>query len=347
MTPRTLLTALAAAAGALLALASNARAGSYAYATDYSHAVTVVDLATNEVRGLIEIGQYLPRGIALDRRGRRAFVANECGIDDCESYTVPSSVSVIDTTSLSIVATVPVTGRPDYIAANRAGTRLYVSNFYANIAVIDIAGASVIDNLPILAGPLALSRNDARLYVGGGNLRVVDLATNAVREEPRFRHVDALALGRSGKRIFVASCGRPCSEEASGPMSVDVMDAETLEVLATIPIADDFVPGGLTVDRSGRHLYLSGFGQNSGRSMVWAIDTKRAAVTAAIPVQNWAMDLALHPHERRLYVTAFFQGDTMTVIDTRTNTVIDEPGLIFSFRLAIGRAPAPAAATGR
>lgn len=258
---------------------------------------------------------------------------------------MPSSVSVIDTTSLSIVATVPVTGRPDYLVANRAGTRLYVANLYGNIAVIDTASASVIDNLPMQAGPLAISRNDARLYVGGGNLRVVDLATNAVRDEQSFRFVEALTLGRSGKRVFVAACGpRPCSGDDAGPLAVDVMDAKTLAVRATIPIpnADDFVPHGMAVDRSGRHLYLSGFDQNSSRSMVWAIDTKRAAVTAAIPVQNWAFDLALHPNERRLYVTAYFQGDTMTVIDTRTNTVIPEPtDFIFSFRLAIGQAPAP------
>jgi DNA-binding beta-propeller fold protein YncE len=118
------------------------------------------------------------------------------------------------------------------------------------------------------------------------------------------------------------------------------MDAETLEVLATIPIADDFVPGGLTVDRSGRHGYLSGYAINPERSMVWVIDTRRAVVTAAIPVPTLAVDLALHPHERRLYVTAYFQGDALTVIDTRTNTVIDGPDdSIFAFRLAVGRAP--------
>jgi hypothetical protein len=52
-----------------------------------------------------------------------------------------------------------------------------------------------------------------------------------------------------------------------------------------------------------------------------------------------ALDLALHPHEPRLYVTAFFQSEVLTVIDTKANAVVAEPGPLFSYRLAIGRGP--------
>lgn len=320
-------------------------AGTYAYVTDYGHAVTFVDLDREEIRATVEVGPYSPRSIAVDSRGRRVYVANQCGPNDCVGFPEPGSVSVIDTASASIVATVTVGRQPDHLVVDHAGRRLYVSNDYDPISVVDTATDAVVGSVPVRGGPLAISRDDARLYAAGWvasgdrRLALVDLATGTVKAESRTRDVRALALDRRNRRLFVAYCDVQCETAgAYQPVYLDVLDAVTLDHIVTILVGDDFAPGGLAVDRTGRLAYLSGYGILPERSVVWTIDVARAAVTSEVTVPTLASDVAMHPHKPRLYATAFFQGDALSVIDTKRNSVETGLGPLYSFRIAVGRA---------
>jgi YVTN family beta-propeller protein len=49
------------------------------------------------------------------------------------------SVSVIDTTNLTVICTIPVPDGPRGVAVNHGGTRLYVTNFFADsVTVIEL-----------------------------------------------------------------------------------------------------------------------------------------------------------------------------------------------------------------
>lgn len=87
-----------------------------AYVVDaYGNQVFPVELATMEVRDPIQVGAT-PTGIAIRPDGKRAYVAN------WDSH----SVSVIDTRSNTVVATIPDLITPEQIAVAPDGRTVYV-----------------------------------------------------------------------------------------------------------------------------------------------------------------------------------------------------------------------------
>jgi YVTN family beta-propeller protein len=74
-----------------------------------------------------------------------------------------NTVSVIDTTTLTVSATVPVGTSPAGVAVDPAGTRVYVANLLDNtVAVIDTTTQTVIATVSVGAGPIALGQ-----FIGG------------------------------------------------------------------------------------------------------------------------------------------------------------------------------------
>ena len=78
------------------------------------------------------------------------------------------TVSVLDTASNTITATVAVGFGPIAVAVNRAGTRVYVANHgQSTVSVIDTASNTVTATVPVGFGPKAVAVNPAgnRVYV--------------------------------------------------------------------------------------------------------------------------------------------------------------------------------------
>jgi YVTN family beta-propeller protein len=72
---------------------------------------------------------------------------------------ISNTVSVIDTATQTVVATVPVGESPDGVAVNLAGTRAYVANQDSDtVSVIDTATLAVIATVPVGEGPAALGQ---------------------------------------------------------------------------------------------------------------------------------------------------------------------------------------------
>jgi YVTN family beta-propeller protein len=172
--------------------------GTRAYVTDYSGFVSVIDTATRTVIATVPT-QGSSIGIAVSPNGAAAWVANfitpgsvslidtatnsitNFGVwtpynvgftpDGTRAYVTNTGnfVSVVDTASHTVIATVPVssTGTRS-VAITPDGTRAYVSLFDSSrVAVIDTASNSVLTNIPVGPGPdegVAITPDGAFVY---------------------------------------------------------------------------------------------------------------------------------------------------------------------------------------
>ena len=94
------------------------------------------------------------------------------------SNTGSNTVSVIDTATNLVVATVPVGSQPFGVAVNPASTRVYVTNRESNtVSVIDTATNTVRATIPVSTGPLgvALNPDGTRAYVANNSSSAVSV----------------------------------------------------------------------------------------------------------------------------------------------------------------------------
>src|SRR5205807_3946101 len=111
--------------------------GPFAYIPDIlGNTVGVLDTATGTITATVPVG-YGPFGVAVNPEGTRVYVANACDSRGACGDSA-GTVSVIDTGSNTVTATVTVGNAPVGVAVNPSGTRVYVANFGADsVSVID------------------------------------------------------------------------------------------------------------------------------------------------------------------------------------------------------------------
>jgi YVTN family beta-propeller protein len=122
--------------------------GKYAYVAS-GDTVSVIDTAAGVVSASIDIG-WPTTGVAITPDGRHAYVAGD-GTGDGTLFggvpvpgTGPGAVSVIDTASGVVSATIPVGRLPWGVAITPAGTHAYVVDHNDNaVSVIDTASGVV------------------------------------------------------------------------------------------------------------------------------------------------------------------------------------------------------------
>jgi YVTN family beta-propeller protein len=108
-------------------------------ASEQAHVVSVVSLDTLSVEKSVPTGGSRPVDIALSRDGTRAWV----------SHGHSGDVRVLDTSTLDVLATIPVGPRAWWVALTPDGSRLYVTVGRASeVAVIDTAAGRVVGRAP-------------------------------------------------------------------------------------------------------------------------------------------------------------------------------------------------------
>lgn len=157
--------------------------------------------------------------------------------------------------------------------------------------------------LQCFLGSLANAGPMAYFVTGGGNLLVVDTATNTVAPPITVgSNPYAAVANAAGTRVYVSNFGSN---------SVAVVDATTNTVLTTIPVATG--PQGLAVNAAGTRVYVASFTAGA----VTVIDAGTNTVVTTIPVPN-AVDVAVNAAGTRVYVAA----GGVSIVDTTTNAVI-------------------------
>ena len=274
--------------------------------------------AASMVIATIGVGA-LPFDMVLSSSGDKGYVTNFWD----------RSVSVIDTVSLTVAATVGTKafdsddGHPA-LAIMPDDSKVYVANVRpfpqpGVVSVIDTTSNTLVKEIDVGTNPraLAVTPNGLKLYVlnqGANSVSVVSTATDTVTATiPVALSPSTLVIAPDGSEVFFANV----SNTLAGQVSVinTISDTVVADVMTTPAFGG--APFELAMNASGTILYTV----NREAGTVSAINVATRAVVAAIPVGYLPNGAAITPDDGLLYVTN--SGDsTVTVIDTATNAVL-------------------------
>ncbi len=219
------------------------------------------------------------------------------------------NVSVIDTASNTVTATVGVGDGPFGVAVTPDGTRVYVANYGGGtVSVIRTSDNTVTATVGVGSGPVgvAVTPDGARVYVanfGGNTVSVIDTSDNTVTTVGVGAQPHGVAVTPDGARVYVANYG-------GNTVSVIRTSDNTVTTVGAVGAN----PWGVAVTPDGARVYVTNIGGNT----VSVIDTASNAVTSVV-VGATPRGVAITPNGARVYVANL--GGTVSVIDTSDNTV--------------------------
>ncbi len=258
----------------------------------------------------------------MNPAGTRAYVANSNMFE-----TGVPSVSVIDTASLSVVATITagISGQPSGVAVSDDGSLVYVANNNGTVAVIDAATNTVVNTL---SPPPGQPRQLAAIVVAGGSVWATDLSTGEVLNVTDNTMpglfvsfgMMGIAANPSGSRLYVAY-----GESADGNLKIAIIDVATSfaqqtftsKQISTTGMDSGSNPGGIAVSPSGAFVYAPVLSENR----LAVMNTSNNSVLPLIPVGPAPFGVAVDPMGTRVYV-GVSGNRTVTVLDAATNTVL-------------------------
>jgi YVTN family beta-propeller protein len=265
------------------------------------------------------------------------------------AYGSQDTVSVLDVPSNTRVATFATGGNYPYaLAANRAGTRIYVVNSdSASLGVIDTGTNVVVGTLPVAALPVDVLVNPSqmRVYVASlsGAVSVFDTSTNLlVAQIPLGGEVFFLSTNPSGTRLYVSAApylhvvdtqsnvlitsinvgnqsGAMAYSAATNRLyivqgnenQITVVDAGTNTVLATLT-GVGARPYGVVSNQSGSRVWFSSMNSQT----VSRLDPSTNTVTNTVSLGANPTLIALNDAGTRLYATC--DDQTVKVLDAST-----------------------------
>jgi YVTN family beta-propeller protein len=123
-----------------------------------SNTVTVFDLETLQPKQEISVSGINPDAILYDSASQKLYTFNGKSAD----------ISVIDTQTMKVLATIPATGRPEFAVNDGAGKIFFNIEDKAEIGVIDIASDKLISTWPLKGceepSGLAMDTEKQRLF---------------------------------------------------------------------------------------------------------------------------------------------------------------------------------------
>lgn len=165
-----------------------------------------------------------------------------------------STVSVIDTGTERVVATVPVAAGPDGIMVAPGGRSVFVSGSSAStVSEIDASTDRVARNIDVGKGPqgLAMTTDGKWLLVavnGDDRVAFVDTSAHGVSATVPVPKPHTIAIRPDGRQAYVAS-------QEPGHFALVVIDMATRSVVTEIPL--DKPPRDLEFGHDGKALYLT------------------------------------------------------------------------------------------
>ncbi len=261
--------------------------------------VVVIDTQTSAVVGRIPAGPRV-HGLVITP-GNRGFITN--GGDN--------SVSVVDLTTLTVLAKVPAQANPDAITYDAPRNAVYALNHTGKSAtVIDAKTHAVIATIP-LSGTAESGQVDpelGRVYVNiedRSSVDVIDAVTHKViatwpvapAEEPT-----GMAIDTTNHRLFVGG----------GP-NVVMLDGRTGKVLSSLPICEGT---DATWFDASAGLVFSSCGGGAGAITVGRVGSAGLTPAQTIATTRGARTMALDAMMHRLYVAGQNYGPSGAIPDS-------------------------------
>jgi len=263
---------------------------------------------------------------ALNSSAPRIYVTNE----------VSGDLSVIDSASLTVVATVPLGKRPRGIHPSADGKTLYVALSGTPIAgpdvdestlpppdksadgigVFDVAQNKLVRMIPGGSDPenFDVSKDGKQLYISNEDISamsIVDIASGKIEKTIKMGgQPEGVKTSPDGKRVFITS-------EEDG--TIAVLDAAAGRIIATFKVGHR--PRSVAFVHNGSRAYINA--ENDGGIVL--VDAKHFKMLKAIslgqPGVIKPMAVLLSPDASRLYISTG-RGQQVFTIDTATNTVL-------------------------
>ena len=225
------------------------------------------------------------------------------------------NVSVINTPTNAVVATVALGAALQGIAVNPAGTRIYATTFTGDRTfVVNTATLALITTGAQAAGfnpaGIAFNATGTRGYVanvGVNSVLVFDPATfAALANVPVGVTPVRVAVNPAGTRVYVTN---------AASNNVSVIDTTNNTVVGTVVVGTN--PRGVAVNPTGSRVYVT----NASAGSVSVIDTSTNLVIATVAVGTNPDSVAVNPAGTFAYVTNG-GSNSVSVIDTAGNTVV-------------------------
>lgn len=254
--------------------------------------------------------------------GPQLLALNPSGGELVVSDTTGNTVSVINTHTRAVVATVPVSQLPAGVAVSPDGTVAYVAS-HDTVSVVALANNTVVATIPFnsLSPQFVTVAPDGKtVWVDVlPNSSAFDVAAiNSSTDTVASFHTVGDGTGMFG---MIALDPKGCGGQGCLYLpdvlhaAVDVMNLGTDTTIASIGVGQH--PSGAALRPDDGRLYVTNISDNT----VSVINTATNTVIATLPVGKNPTGVAVSPDGSVVYV-ADAGSNTVTAINTATNTVI-------------------------
>ena len=223
-----------------------------------------------------------------------------------------SNVSVINTSSDLVVATVNVGSNPRAVAILPDGTKAYVANNGSSTvsvilaSTLTVSSTITVDNFPYA---LAVTPDGTQVYSvnsNAGTVQAISTATDLVTATtPVGSNPSGIAITPDGTKAYVAN---------GGSDSVSVITTSNNLVLTTINVGN--VPSVIAITPDGTKAFVV----NNNSSDVSIINTAADSVITTLTAGSNPCAIAITPDGTRAYVANRNSMD-LTVIDVSNNSI--------------------------
>jgi gliding motility-associated-like protein len=222
-----------------------------------------------------------------------------------------NNVTVIDVTTQTPIATIPLGNQPIAVTTSTDGLRVYVSSYGDNKVYIIDTKTNTVEPQAITVGnapyEMVLSPDGSKLYVANSasnTVSVVNTVTNtvaatiAINQLPAAASPYGIAISGDGSKVYVANYGNS---------SVSVINTATNNVISTITVGNS--PHDVLVSHDGKTVFVTNFSSQT----LSVINVAGNNVTATVQFDAGPNGMALSPDGSTLFITLTFEDAVQMV----------------------------------
>jgi YVTN family beta-propeller protein len=302
-----------------MSITAEAQTAGVAYVTSQNGGVVVIDLATMEPTGTIDVGARGPRGIGVTADGKYLVTANK---DD-------ANVSIIDLATRQVVRQVKVGKNPEFVRV--LGNKAFVTyepsskggpppkpgqvvtkdddddNTPARIAIVDIKKGKVLKE--ITSGPetegIEFSPDGKKMIVT--NEADHTITVHDIKSGKLLKTVPTAKFGERPRGIKVSPDGKTYVASLEFGNKLLILN-DKLDPLRTVDTGK--TPYGVAFDSTGKHLFVAASRENT----LQVFDAASFEKIKDIPTGERCWHFTFTPEKQQILV-ACGRSDEIVVID--------------------------------